>query len=88
MSGVAVDTNVWSFKTDNGHIDNINGNVSDILFSSYKGVSGDAVIAVVQFNSINKGLSNITIEESLANPFASNGKTMTVSFETTNVVSN
>lgn len=85
---VNVDSSVWDFINKNGQIDNANGNISDILFSSYKGVSGDAVIATIEFKAINSGSSNVTIEESEANPFASNGEAMTVTFVTTNVTSN
>jgi len=85
---VNIDSSTWSFVNKNGKIDNENGTVTDIIFSSYRGVSGDAVIATIEFKSINKGSSSISIEESSVNPFASNGELMTVLFETANVVAN
>jgi len=85
---VNVDSSVWDFVSKNGQIDNAKGSISDILFSSYKGVSDDAVIATIDFKAVNSGSSNVTIEESEANPFASNGEAMTVTFVTTNVTSN
>jgi len=88
VSSVNVNRNNWSFINSNGQVDNVEGVISDIVFSSYQGVSGDAVIATVEFKAINKGLTHIALEESLANPFASNGQTMAVSFISSNVVSN
>jgi len=88
VTSINVDSSVWDFVSKNGQIDNAKGSISDILFSSYKGVTGDAVIATIEFKAVNSGSSNVTIEESAANPFASNGEAMTVTFVTTNVTSN
>ena len=85
---VNVNSSVWNFVARNGQINNSEGFVSDILFSSYSGVSGETVIATIEFKSINKGSSSIVIEESSVNPFASNGELMTVVFESANVVAN
>jgi len=87
-TSVNVDSSIWDFVSKNGQIDNAKGTVSDILFSSYKGVSGDAIIATIEFKAVNSGSSNVTIEESSANPFASNGEIMTVTFVNTKVTSN
>ena len=85
---VNMNGSVWNFVARNGQINNSEGFVSDILFSSYSGVSGETVIATIEFKSINKGSSSIVIEESSVNPFASNGELMTVVFESANVVAN
>ncbi len=83
---VNVDTGVWDFVNKNGQINNAEGKVSDILFSSYQGVSGNARIATVEFRAINKGATEIILTESSANPFASNGQEMAVSFKTSSVI--
>ena len=88
VTTVSVDSNVWDFVNKDGQINNAEGTVSDILFSSYQGVSGDAKVATVEFRSIKNGTSEITLEESPVNPFASNGQKMVVSFKTTTVVAN
>jgi len=88
VSNVNVDQDYWEFVNSNGHVNNDEGVISDIVFSSYQGVSGNAVIATIEFRAISKGVSNIMLEESLTNPFSSNGEKISVSFVSTNVVSN
>jgi len=87
VTGVTVDNTVWNFKNKDGRINNAEGTVSDILFSSYQGVVGDAKIATVAFQSTGTGASTITMRESSANPFASNGQNMVVTYKTTSVYS-
>ena len=82
---VNVDTSVWDFVNKSARINNTEGKVSDVLFSSYRGVSGNANIATVVFKAIDKGTSEIALTESSVNPFASNGQKMDVSFKTTSV---
>ncbi len=88
VTSVNVDNTVWDFKNKNGHINNVEGTVSDILFSNYRGVTGDARITTIEFKSIKKGSGTITLQESSANPFAGNGQIIAVSFETTTVAVN
>ncbi len=85
---VTVDTSIWDFVTKDGKINNAGGTVSDILFSSYQGVSGNARVATIEFKSIKKGTTELTLKEATANPFASNGEIMAVSFKSTTVVAN
>ncbi|MDH5570791.1 MAG: cohesin domain-containing protein [Gammaproteobacteria bacterium] len=85
---VNVDSTVWGFINKDGRINNAEGTISDILFSSYQGVASDTTIASIEFQSIEKGTSTITLEESSANPFASDGQNMNVVFKTTEVSSN
>lgn len=85
---VNVNRSAWNFVANDGEINNVDGSVSNILFSSYQGVSGGAAIAVIEFKSVGKGSSNLTIEQSPMNPFASNGKEMNVSFRNAQVVVN
>lgn len=85
---VDVDSSVWDFVNKNGQINNVEGSVSDIIISSYQGVSGNAKVATIEFVSINNGTSEIILNESSANPFASNGLEMVVSFKSASVVVN
>ena len=85
---VTVDSSVWQFKNKDGFVNNAEGTVSDILFSSYQGVEGSAKVATVEFKSIERGVSAITLEESAANAFASGGEKVAVVFKTTTVSSN
>lgn len=88
VSSVNVDSSTWNFVNQNGSVDNVKGTISDIVFSSYQGVSGDAVLATIEFKSINKGASSIAVTASDVNPFASNGEVLNVLFETANVTAN
>ena len=85
VSGVTIDTQFWDFVNEPGSIDNTGGSVADVLFSSYKGVSGDARIATITFTAIKAGKSEIAIEESAINPFSSNGNRVTVNFNNVGV---
>ena len=80
VSNVTVDSNVWQFMNKDGDTDNAKGTVTGILFSSYQGVTGDAKIATIEFQAIDKGKSTITLEESASNPFASDGQSINVTF--------
>lgn len=81
VNSVVVDDSTWSFVNQDGEIDNNTGIVKDILFSSYRSVSGDAKIATIELEFVGKGKSKIKLRESGSNPFASNGEQMTVSFK-------
>ena len=50
------------------------------MFSSFGGVSGDAVIATVTLETIALGRSRLKIVESKKNPFAGGGQPLDVSF--------
>ena len=80
VTGVTVDSSVWTFVNKDGDIDNAGGVVSSILFSSYRGITGDAKIATIEFQATHKGKGNITLEESSDNPFASYGQNINVTF--------
>lgn len=88
VTNVAVDENVWTFINKNGQVNNAEGSVRDILFSSYQGVSDQAVIATVEFNVLDTGTSSIELTESALNQFAGNGQAITVVFDATTVVAN
>ena len=81
VNSVTVDESTWSFVNKDGDIDNTNGTVSEILFSSYKGVSGSAKIATVELEFVGRGKDSIMLNESDSNPFASNGDVFSVSFK-------
>lgn len=85
VNSVVVDGTVWSFAKRDGDINNADGVVSDILFSSYQGVSGNAKIATIELEFIGKGKGKISLSESGSNPFASNGAQMAVTFASTKV---
>lgn len=78
--GVQMNAADWTFATRDGVIDNDNGRVEDLLFSSYSGVSGDALVATVTLQAIGTGRSRLELVESGLNPFASGGARLTVDF--------
>ena len=85
VSNVAINSEVWNFVNKDGVIDNDSGVVSDILFSNYKGVSGDSNVATITFQAKNSGSSKINLEGSLVNPFASNGEKIAANFVNTDI---
>ena len=72
--GVELNAAAWSFATRDGIVDNANGRISDLLFSSLAGVAGDALIATVTLETIATGRSRLKLVESQLNPFASGGE--------------
>jgi len=85
VTGVSINSDEWRFVNKTGDIDNADGVVSEVLFSSYQGVTGDATIATIQFKAIGKGRAKIKLTEAESNPFASAGEKMEVMFESTKV---
>lgn len=75
----------WNFVNQQGVIDNVNGVISDILFSSFSGVTGDAVVATVNFKARAQGQSALTMTESQLNPFASSGQRIMPDFQIGNI---
>jgi hypothetical protein len=78
---VSVDNNAWEFASTSGKISNLDGRVTDILFSSYSGKSGDVQIATIQIKAVARGRAVLGLSESAANPFASQGRQVPVKFE-------
>jgi hypothetical protein len=80
VTGVAIDTGTWDFFTSVGAIDNTLGTVSDILFNALQNVTGDFAVATIQFQAVGVGASPLVLTESAANPFASGGDPLAVTF--------
>jgi hypothetical protein len=85
VNSVVVDSSVWGFVNRVGDTDNVRGQVSGILFSSFQGVTGDAKIATIEFQAINRGRGIIRLEKSVENPFASNGQNIDVTLMPTRI---
>lgn len=80
VKSITINDTAWDFINQPGNIDNEKGVVSDILVSSYKGISGNRVIATLEIMGNNTGDGNITLEESTLNPFAGGGNKLAVKF--------
>jgi hypothetical protein len=80
VTKVQVDSGTWTFVNRNGEIDNQAGLVSDIVFSNFSGVSGNAAIATIEFKAIKPGRSQLTLAGSTLNPFAGGGQPIEVAF--------
>lgn len=71
---VSVDEMVWDFFPDVGTIDNTLGSVDDVMVNTWLNVvTGDFSVASVTFQAIGGGLSNLSLSESLFNPWAVGG---------------
>ena len=75
---VEIDSATWNFVTRDGVIDNDKGRVKDLLFSSFSGVAGDAVVATVTLETLGRGRSRLKLVESGLNPFGSGGNSLDV----------
>jgi len=78
VTNITVDNSVWQFVNNEGEVSS--GKITDILFSSFQGVTGNAKIATIEFKSIETGKSRLRLFESENNPFASNGEAIDVEF--------
>lgn len=85
VTDVSINANAWDFVNKIESIDNDSGLISNILFSSFTGVSEDNVIATITFSAISTGNSQISLEASSINPFSSNGEKVAASFVDTNI---
>jgi hypothetical protein len=79
--GVQVDNDAWGFVSRNGKIDNEAGRVTDVVFSSFPGISGNAVIAIIEIKAIKPGRSLLKLSESMLNPFAGDGEPIDVTLK-------
>ena len=86
VNKVSVNTGVWSFASKAGVIDNVQGEVSNILFSKFPGVSGNVTIATVELQAVGIGPTQLKLLESSLNPFASRGQRLAVTFSKGKVV--
>ncbi|HHJ36596.1 MAG TPA: hypothetical protein ENJ87_12605 [Gammaproteobacteria bacterium] len=60
----------WGFATRPGVINNTEGSVNDILFSSFNAVEGDLDVALIQLVVTGSGDAGFTVTESAKNPFS------------------
>lgn len=73
LTTVTVDDATWEFFTTPGTVDNTQGTLTDLTFSSFAGNSGSFPIAQLTFHATGSGISPLTLTESALNPFASGG---------------
>ena len=85
VTDVTINSATWDFVNQVGNIDNNAGLVSDILFSSFNGVSGDSNIVTITFYAISSGSSQIALTSSEINPFSSGGNKVGATFISTKV---
>jgi hypothetical protein len=78
VSGVTVDAATWEFFTKNGTVDNARGTLTDLIFASFAGRSGNFPIATITFTTVAAGSPSLHITESAVNPFASGGRRLAV----------
>jgi hypothetical protein len=78
IADVTVDGTTWEFFTKKGTIDNVRGTLTDLIFASFAGRSGDFPIATITFTTVAAGSTDLRMTESTTNPFASAGRRLAV----------
>ena len=86
LKNLNISSSTWSFVNKIVTVDEEAGIINGILFSSYSGVSADALIATVEFLPVKSGKSSLSMEESAINPFAAQGYRIPVSFQEATLV--
>jgi hypothetical protein len=81
VSGIVIDSDVWSFASGTGEIDNDAGSVRNLYFARFPGVSGNLPVATITFRATGKGQVRPLLRGSEINPFASAGEPVQVSYE-------
>jgi len=87
---VTIDEVVWDFGAsgiDTGTIDNGAGTVDGIMVNAMSAVTGDFIVATVQFQTVGAALSSsgLTLTELFTNPWASGGSAINPIFLDGNV---
>lgn len=74
VQSVSIDDTFWNFSTSTGTIDNVSGQVNDILMSAFPGLTvADFTVATIEFIAVGGGTSSLMLTESIINPWASSG---------------
>jgi len=85
---VSIDESVWNFGStgiDTGFINNSTGTVDGIMVNTFADVTGDFVIATIEFQAISGGDSLLLLTELGINPWASSGSLINPDFATSSV---
>ena len=82
---VSIDESVWEFGstgTNTGTIDNVAGTVNGIMVNTFKGVTGNFIVATVNFQTIgiDGSSTDLTLSELTINPWASSGNMINPAF--------
>lgn len=80
---VSIDGSVWDFGgtgISTGTIDNGAGSVDGIMMNTFGNVTGNFVVATVQFQAMGIGTSGLDLSEFLLNPWASGGSLLNPDF--------
>lgn len=72
VNSVTINTTLFEFYSDPGTINNISGNVSDMIFNTFTyNATGNFKIADINLTALKSGNSDFLLTESLLNPFSS-----------------
>jgi len=85
---VSIDELVWNFGStgiDTGVINNSTGSIDGIMVNTFANVTGDFVVATIEFQSINGGDSLLLFSEFAINPWASSGSLINPEFTSASV---
>jgi len=80
---VSINETVWDFGgsgISTGTIDNATGAVSGVMVNADSNVSGDFVVASIQFRVVGNGSSALSLTEYALNPWASGGSAINPAF--------
>jgi len=79
VNSVSIDGAFWTFVNVLGTIDNVLGTLSEVQVSdfSFPGISGDFIVATIEFHAVGLGTSNLTLTNSVGNPWAYDGSPIT-----------
>jgi hypothetical protein len=83
VTNVTVDNTTWAFSHSTGSLDNGSGTLDDVWVAdfSFPGISGDFVVATIEFQATGVGTSGLSLAASALNPWACSGVSCGESFD-------
>ena len=82
---VSIDEAVWDFGNSAGNLDNVGGTLDGLMVNTFNDVTGDYVVASVEFQAVGPGISTLTLSEFDLNPWASGGSMVNPDFVSASV---
>ena len=76
VNSVTIDTGVWDTFTNDGTINNANGDVTNIAVAAFNDPGSNFIVATVEFTAVGDGFTDLILSENPLNPWASGGNTI------------
>jgi hypothetical protein len=73
INSITIDAGVWDTFTNEGTVNNTNGDVTNIAVAAFNDPGTNFVVATVEFMTVGVGFTDLILSENPLNPWASGG---------------